>query len=395
MKTVISGFGCICSLGDNTIQIKQNLYEQNIKPTFPSNRFVSSFCNEYPVFQVSENVLSQKRDDESLSFLFLRKALNEALEKAQIQIKDLQKLRIGVCIGASVDASFNCFDFYKDWRKNNHTSLYPLDKHIKYSIAQEVLNQLNLKGISQTIVTACASGTDAIGIGAEWIENDFCDIVFAGGADELNLIPYTGFIKLMVASKAHCKPFDKNRNGINLGEGAAVFVLEKESSAMKRKIKKQGTVLGYGSSCDGYHITSPRPDGRGLRKAISFALKQAQLLPSEIAFINAHATASIDNDLAESKVFNDIFKSIPVSATKGLTGHTLGAAGAVEACLTLINLNEGKITKTKNFEMPDEKINLVPTLENTKIDLDKVAISDSLSFGGCNSALVLGGAHYE
>ena len=397
MKTVVSAISCISSLGDNLPQITHNLYEQNLKPSLPKGRLNSVFTSEYPVFQAPPTLLSQKKDNESFSFLFLRTALAEALKNAGLSHSDLKKARIGAIIGTSVDASFNYFDFYKSWRKDENTPLDPLHKYIRYSVSQEVLNFLKLDGISQTIVTACASGTDAIGMGASWIENDFCDIVIAGGSDELNLIPYDGFIKLMIAVKQHCKPFDKNRKGINLGEGAGIFILESADFAAARKAPKVGTILGYGSSCDGYHITSPHPEGLGLKRSINFALKQAFASDylSKIAFINAHATASIDNDAVEAKVYNCVFPSVPVNATKSLTGHCLGAAGAVEACLTLISLNEGKIPKTNNFSTPDEKLNLIPVSENTPIPSHKAAVSSSLSFGGCNSVLILGGANYE
>jgi 3-oxoacyl-(acyl-carrier-protein) synthase len=394
MKPNISSLGCICSLGSTIAEISKNLFTQDIKPSFITDRFNTSLVG-YPVFQLPQDILNQKNPNQTLTFFFLQKALDEALENAHLSKQDLSKARVGVCIGTSVDASFKCFDFYKSWRKNENPSLDPLEKYIDYSISQEVLNKLQLKGISQTIVTACASGTDAIGIGSTWIENDFCDIVIAGGADELNLIPYTGFIKLMVASKDHCKPFDKNRNGINLGEGAGVVILESNNFAKKRNAPKVGTLKAYASACDGYHLTSPHPQGRGLKKALTDALESAGILSSKIAFINAHATASIDNDAAEAKVFNEILKGVPVVATKSLTGHCLGGAGAIEACLTLISLNQRQIPKTKNFQTYDDNIGFLPTLENTPITSKKIAISDSLSFGGCNSVLILEGENYE
>ena len=395
MKTIISGSGCVCALGDDIAEISKNLFEGTSKPSFIKDRFNSSFASEYPVFQVSEKILSQKRHDESFSFLFLRKALEEAMTSAGLSATDLKNAKVGVCTGTSVDASFNMFDFYKEWRGNSAPSLEPFERYIKYSVSGEVLKFLGVSGISQTVVTACASGTDAIGIGAEWIENEMCDIVIAGGTDELNLIPFTGFIKLMIASKEPCKPFDKNRNGINLGEGAGVLILESKSFAEKRKAKAKGYVLGYGNACDGYHATAPEPGGRGLLKAISFALKQADINRESLAFVNAHATGTQDNDAAEAKVFNELLKDVPVTATKSRTGHALGAAGAVEACLTLICLNENKIPKTNNFTEADEKLNLVPVLDNTSIDPKKAAVSTSLAFGGCNAALALGGMEYE
>ncbi|MDR0486139.1 MAG: beta-ketoacyl-[acyl-carrier-protein] synthase family protein [Elusimicrobiota bacterium] len=385
MKIYISGIGCVCALGENIKEISKNLFEQNIEPSFPISRLKSSFEREYPVFQVSQDILKQKKDDESFSFLFLRKALDEALENAALSAADLKKYRVGVCIGTSVDASFKCFDLYKSWKQKEPVSNSLLDKYLNYSISQNVLDYLEIKGISQTIVTACASGTDAVGICSKWIESGLCDIGIAGGADEIDLIPYTGFIKLMLASKESCKPFDKNRKGINLGEGAGVFILSGKDNG-----KNCGTVLGYGNASDGYHNTSPHPEGRGLKKALLSALKESGAQIEEIAFINAHGTASVDNDAAEAKVFNALLKDIPVCATKGLTGHCLGAAGAVEAVLSQISLHCRKIPKTKNFKEADANLHLIPALENTDIEKN-IALSDSLSFGGCNSVLVLGG----
>lgn len=396
MKTVISGFGCVCSMGNSTGEISKNLFLNEKKPSYiKKDRFESSYASEYPAFQVSESVLSRKEENESYSFLFLKKALSEAMEMAGLTKEDFKKIRVGVCIGTSVDASFNCFDFYKDWREGMKISMEPLDKYINYAVSDEVLKFLEVEGLSQTVVTACASGTDAIGTGAEWVENGFCDIVIAGGTDELNLIPFTGFIKLMIAGKEPCKPFDKNRSGINLGEGAGIFILESPHSLKKRNGTKYGTVLGYGNACDGYHATAPDPEGRGLRKAVSFAMEQAGVSKDKISFINAHATGTLDNDAAEAKVFNDLLGGVPVSATKGYTGHTLGAAGAVEACISLICLNEEQIPKTQNFNTVDEKINIIPVTENTYIDKSKAALSDSLAFGGCNACIVLGGKDYE
>ncbi|MCL2334560.1 MAG: beta-ketoacyl-[acyl-carrier-protein] synthase family protein [Endomicrobia bacterium] len=395
MKTIISGFGCVCSVGDNVAEISKKLFGEEIRASFIKDRFASSFAYEYPVFQVSGEILRQKKPSESFSFLFFKKAVEESMKTAGLSGEELKNARVGVCAGTSVDASFNIFDFYKEWRSGSAGSMEPLNKYMGYSLSGEVLKMLGITGMSQTVVTACASGTDAIGIGAQWIESGICDVVIAGGADELNLIPFTGFIKLMIAGKEPCRPFDKNRNGINLGEGAGVLILESQNFAEKRKAAAQGYVLGYGNACDGYHATAPEPDGRGLRKAVSFALNQAGINKERVAFINAHATGTRDNDAAEAKVFNSLLKGISVSATKSRTGHALGAAGAVEACLTLICLNENRIPKTINFSTPDETLDIVPVRENIGIEPKKAAVSTSLAFGGCNAALVLGGKEYE
>jgi 3-oxoacyl-(acyl-carrier-protein) synthase len=415
MKTIISGAGCVCALGSDMRQVSENLFAGRSSLSYPSGRLESSYSKEYPVFEVSREILSQKKNGESYSYLFLRKALEEALKRSGLKPEDLKNARAGVCMGSSVDVSFNCFDFYKLWRGKYIRSaggifrqempsgafskeesagfLAPLDKYIGYSVSRQVLKDLQIDGIAQTVVTACASGTDAIGIGAGWIENDICDVVICGGTDELNMIPYTGFIKLMIASKERCRPFDKNRNGINLGEGAGVLILESEKYRKRRGKSAfdaaEGFVLGYGNCADAYHATAPDPQGKGLKKAVSFALNRAGLEKENIAFINAHATGTKDNDAAEAAVFNSLLKGVPVSATKSLTGHTLGAAGAVEACLTLICLNCSKIPATHNFQTPDENIGLIPAILETKIN-SKYAVSTSLAFGGCNAALALG-----
>ena len=275
MKTIISGFGCVCSLGDNVLQITENLFSSKASPSFPTDRLSSSYSTQYPVFQVSKNILSQKKENESESFLFLRMAVDEAFKAASLKPEDIKNVRTGACIGTTVDVSFNCFDFYKAWKQNKKPSLSPLDKYISYSTAREVIKSLGLKNaFGQTVVSACASGTDAIGIAGSWIENGLCDAAIAGGCDALNLIPYTGFIKLMIASTNPCKPFDKNRNGINLGEGAGVFILVSEKFARQRGLKKRGVLLGYGNAADAYHPTAPHPEGKGLKKALLSALKE-------------------------------------------------------------------------------------------------------------------------
>ena len=190
-----------------------------------------------------------------------------------------------------------------------------------------------------------------------------------------------------------CKPFSKNRSGINIGEGAAALLLLSPSAAKSLGVTPAGFVLGYGNACDGYHPTAPDPQGRGLNKAISFALKQAGLQGADMAFVNAHATASQANDAAEALVFNQLLPGVPVCATKGLTGHTLGAAGALEAVITLMCLNRGLVTPAWGFEEEDPALHLTP-VTTTRAVHGQAAVSCSLAFGGCNAALVLGGRQY-
>jgi 3-oxoacyl-(acyl-carrier-protein) synthase len=396
MKIPVSGIGCICALGGNTEEIKNNLFNSSSLSSFPISRLNSFYSKSYPVYQAPDEILKSKKKEESFGFLFLRLAIDEALGQTGLTITDLKKARVGIIAGTSVNASFNCFDFYRDWREGKEISFEPLLYYLNTPLSGALQKYYGVKGPQMTITTACASGTDAIGIAAQWIEQDLCDVVIACATDEINLIPFTGFIRLMIASRELCMPFSIDRKGINLGEGAGVFVLESPKFLQERKAAAKGYVLGYGTRADAYHPTAPDPKGTGLKIALNTAMKYAGVTKNEIAFINAHGTGTQDNDAAEAKVFNEILKDVPVMASKSHTGHTLGAAGAVEAVLSLICLNVGEIAKTTRFKGVDPALNIKPVTENTKISKDKkIALSDSLSFGGCNSVIALGSARYE
>jgi 3-oxoacyl-(acyl-carrier-protein) synthase len=242
-------------------------------------------------------------------------------------------------------------------------------------------------GPALTISNACTSGADAIGLAAQWIRSGVCELAVAGGVDTLNAFTYSGFNKLMIYSPEPCKPFALDRKGLNLGEGAGVLILESESSALKRGLKPKALVSGFGAASDAYHLTAPHPQGRGLRAAISSALLQAGLRTSDLSFINAHGTATLENDLAESLVYNEIFADTPVWASKGSTGHCLGAAGAVEAVLTVLALSAGLVPASVAEHERGEFI--LPKLTLCPVELaTPYAMSVSSGFGGCNAALV-------
>lgn len=385
MKASVLAYNAVCALGGGLEEIEKNLFSPACKPAFLDGRLESVYTKSYPVFTAPAEVISQKREDESYGFLYLRTAVDGALRSAGLSKKDLAGLRVGVVAGTTVDASFNCFNFYKEYRKNPSVSSAPLVHYLNTPLSGALQKYLGVSGPQLTITTACASGTDAMGIGALWVEQGLCDIVIACGTDEINMIPFSGFVRLMIASKEQCAPFSRGRTGINLGEGAGVVILGSD------KFKAKGYVRGYGSSADAYHATAPDPAGAGLKRAMHMALRSACVLPKDIAFINAHGTGTQDNDAAEAKVFNELIPGVPVMATKSKTGHTLGAAGAVEAVLTLISLNKKLVPAATNFLGEDPALGLTPVLKDTVVTKN-IALSNSLAFGGCNSVVVLEGA---
>lgn len=340
-----------------------------------------------PVFEV-RGVPPRKEPGLMRTMELLNIALDEALASAQLSAGC--GLRIGVALGTTVACQLNDLDFYSTWREKHSAPLDSVDGYLNGNLAEAVAARLGTSGPALVVVNACSSGTDAIGAAMSWLKAGLCDIAIAGGADELNRIPLAGFKALSVASDEPCAPFDANRKGLNLGEGAGVLVLETAESAARRGVKSTLRVCGYGSSSDAYHLTAPHPEGEGLIRAINAALQQAAIQPSEIAFVNAHGTSTPDNDRVEGLALQKVFgPDIKVLSTKGYTGHTLGAAGGIEAVFTAAGLSKGWIPGSAGFQTLDTEIGLVPTIGKTKIS-GRCALSTSLAFGGNNAALVIG-----
>jgi 3-oxoacyl-[acyl-carrier-protein] synthase-1/3-oxoacyl-[acyl-carrier-protein] synthase II len=214
-------------------------------------------------------------------------------------------------------------------------------------------------------------------------------MVIAGGADELSLVTYNGFISMMIADENPCKPFDRDRKGLNLGEGSAILILESEHSWVQRHKAPRAIVLGYGSSSDAHHLTAPHPHGEGLKRALIEAMSFSGAEPDEIAFVNAHGTGTPDNDRVESKVLSELLPGVPFASTKGYTGHTLGAAGAIEAAFTVACLERSMISGNAGFANPDPDLPATPAKTPTVVK-GSMAISQSLAFGGCNGVLIIG-----
>jgi 3-oxoacyl-[acyl-carrier-protein] synthase II len=381
----ITGLGCICAAGPDLPSCMDALYSGKRGPA-PSLRFSSNHPTRYPVFEVPDF-------DEPPELLrtsaFALKAAREAITDAGLDSETLRSLRVGVCVGTTVGSAMNNEQFCRDYRAGLDPDLAPIQRILRSNPAACIAREFGLTGPCQTVVNACASGTDAIGLGASWIRGGICDIVLAGGADELGRITYNGFISLMITDDSSCKPFDLNRKGLNLGEGAAMLVLESDAVRAGRGKIARSFVLGYGSACDAHHLTAPRPDGEGLRYAIAEALSCCATPAESIAFVNAHGTGTPDNDRVESRVLADVLPGVPFLSTKGYTGHTLGAAGAIEAAFTVACLERGMVPANAGFATPDPDLGGTPVEACSRIE-GTVALSESLAFGGNNSVILIG-----
>ena len=259
---------------------------------------------------------------------------------------------------------------------------------------------IGAKGESMAMVTACASGTHCIGESFRMIKHGYQDIVLAGGTEAgITPLGIAGFTNIKALTKVEDKnrasiPFDKERSGFVMGEGAGVVVLEEYEHAKKRGAKIYAEIVGYGATSDAYHITSPAPGGEGGARAMKIAMEEAKVNPEEITYINAHGTSTHLNDSCETQAVKTALgeenaKKVMVSSTKGHTGHLLGAAGGVEAIVCAKAIDEGFVPATINYKVPDEEcdLDIVPN-EGRKVEV-KYAMSNSLGFGGHNSSILL------
>lgn len=381
----ITGLGCICAAGNTVDACMEALFRGQRAPA-PPVRFGTTHPSPFPVFEV----FGFEDSPELLrtSALGLHAAY-EALRDAGLDREALDELRVGVCVGTTVGSAMNNEGFCRAYRAGQDPDLAPIDCLLNSNPADVVAREFGFTGPCQTVVNACSSGTDVIGLGASWITADICDLVVAGGADELGRITYNGFISLKISDEHPCKPFDAHRKGLNLGEGAAMLVLESEQSRLRRKCSARAFMLGYGSACDAYHQTAPKPDGDGLKRAITEALACQGTPASAVAFVNAHGTGTPDNDRVESQTLGAVLPGVPFFSTKGYTGHTLGAAGAIEAVFTVACLEQGRVPGNAGFTTPDPDLGTTPVRQPMAVH-GSIALSESLAFGGNNAVVVLG-----
>ena len=260
--------------------------------------------------------------------------------------------------------------------------------------ADEIAKVLGIKGYLTSLSTACSSAANAIMLGARLIQSGALDRVLVGGMDALANFTLNGFSSLMIYSPEKVSPFDLNRKGVNLGEGAAFLVLESASACEQHQKRKLGQVCGWGNANDAYHQTASSPEGTGAQLAMNKALQVAGLGASEITYVNAHGTGTENNDLSESTALLKVFegKVPPFSSTKAYTGHTLATCGALEAIYSLLMIQEKCLFPNLNFRKAISETKLEPITTTMKVDEVSYILSNSFGFGGNNSTIILGKA---
>jgi len=270
-------------------------------------------------------------------------------------------------------------------------------KHPCHVISANVARHFGLGGPNLVVPTACAAGNYAVAIGRDWIESGRSDIVLAGGSDPFSKVAFTGFARLSAIAPDRCRPFDRNRHGLLVGEGAAILILESLDSAHIRGAKIYAEIRGSGFSCDAYHLTIPHPEGTGVRLAMARALEDARIGPEQVDYVSAHGTGTPANDRTEAgalrSLFGDRIGSTPVSSIKSMIGHTMGAAGAIEAIACVLAIDTGFVPPTINYETPDPECDLDVVPNAARETRVHVALNNAYAFGGNNSCIVIAGLH--
>lgn len=357
-----------------------------------------NIAKEWPMAGIDLSILKNPITPAYKLQFITEEALSIALSNANLDpISNVEHLKIGLSIGTVLG---NMLHKEKQMikEKSQGSEIRSQNKKRRSEvgslsyITSHLVDRYRLNGPNITVSTACASGTDAIGIAARKIMSEKADIMIAGGVDVLSDFAILGFHTLQALTDEKVRPFDKNRSGLALGEGAAFVVLESEEHALGRGVKSYGKVLGYASRADANHLTGPHREGRGLADAISQAIIEASLKPDEINYINAHGTGTVYNDLMETKAIKSVFGKaaykVPISSTKSMLGHSFGAAGVIEAICCLFSIKTGVIHPTINFQERDPECDLDYVPNVARHHDVRVAMSVSAGFGGQNSAII-------
>ena len=322
-------------------------------------------------------------------------AAREALEEAKIMERDISPERVAVIMGAGAGGVFEAEKYRRQlYEARLHPRPSLLMPFPACNLSDAIGNLYGFSGVRSTIATACSSSATAIGYGADLIRLGKADVVVAGGAESLSELTFSGFNALRSVDRKTCRPFDRNREGLVLGESGSILVLESEQLAALHGVAGYAEVMGYGISADAYHMTSPDLKGEGAERSMANALGAAGIPPGAVDYINAHGTGTPINDKVETvaikRLFGERSRSLPVSSVKSALGHCLGAAGAVEAITTILAIYHGVVPPTLNYEEadPDCDLDYVPN-EPREVSIG-VALSNSFAFGGNNTTLVFG-----
>ncbi len=402
-RVVVTGIGLVTPIGSGRQQFWEALIagRSGIGPVtgFDTTTFPVHLGAEIRHFRPEVYLRRQEPDTMGRGSQLAIAAARLAWEDAGLAPKDYLGTHAGVCMGTtSGEPQF--VERANDLRQKTGSnagagrifSQYPC-----HFIPSRIAVELDLRGPCLMIPTACAAGNYAIGCAFDWIRSHQADLVLAGGTDAFSRITYMGFARLGAIAPEQCQPFDRHREGMIPGEGAAVVLLESLDAARRRRATIYAEVLGYGLSCDAHHMTAAHPQGEGAVRAMSQALSESGVEPAEVDYVSAHGTGTPTNDRLESVAFRTLFGEraprLPMSSIKSMLGHTMGAASAIEAAACALALSTGVIPPTINYQEPDPDCDIDCVPNHARVTHPRIVLNNAYAFGGNNASLCM--ARYE
>jgi len=403
-RVVVTGLGLVTPLGTGVEKNWEALMagRSGIGPItrFDVSDFPARIAGEVKDFEPLDWI--EKKDVKKMD-LFIQYAVaaaEQAMRQSELKVSDDIADRVGVLVGVGIGGLLTIEEnhlLFLDTRLKRITPFF-IPKLISNLAPGQIGMRYGARGINLATTSACSSGSHAVGEAYRMIRDGYLDAAITGGAEAaLTSLGLGGFIAMRALStrndapQAASRPFDAERDGFVMSEGAAALILEEREAALARGAKILAEVAGYAANCDAYHMTAPSPEGQGAAKCMMMCLEDGELDPNEIDYINAHGTSTPPGDLAETqaikRVFGERAARIAVSSTKSMTGHTLGAAGAIESAYTVLAMTRGLIPPTINYEHPDPECDLDYVPNRPRPAKIRIALNNSFGFGGTNTTL--------
>lgn len=405
-RVVITGLGCVTPVGtgkdDFWVNIKSGVSGIDKITRFDYTNYQTQIAGEVKDFTPEDYISKKelKKMDRFTQFAMVASKL--AVADSELNLNKIDGNRMGTVIGTGIGGVETIEAQHKNLleKGNRRVSPFFIPMMIGNMAAGQVAIEFGAKGPSTNICTACASGTNSVGDAFKIIQRGDADIMIAGGTEAaVAEFAVAGFCNMKAMSTNNdnpqkaSRPFDKDRDGFVMGEGCGILILEELESAIKRNAKIYAEIVGYGMTSDAYHITTPAESGEGAARAMQVAINDAGIEPAQIDYINAHGTSTYYNDLYETMAIKSVFgedaKNVSISSTKSMTGHLLGASGAIEAIVCALAIKDNFVPPTINLENPGEGMDLDYTPNKGKERTINYALSNSLGFGGHNATIVL------
>jgi len=395
-RVAITGLGIFCSIGEDAEEFFQSLKEghSGIGPItlFDTSKYACKIGAEIRDYQPDEFFAKKELKKLSRADQFGLIASEEAVKASGIHSYPSEE--VGICLGAGAGGMFEAEIYHREVLIKGKSKASLLWPFIPSYTTDRVAERFGFSGPKSTISTACSSSATAVGYGADLIRSGKCKATVCGGSEGLCELTFGGFSSLKAMDPSPCKPFDRKRAGMSLGEGAGILILEDLDEVEKRGAKILAEFLGYGIGGEAYHITAPEPTGTNEARIMTGALEESGLVPADVDYINAHGTGTPLNDKVETlsikNAFGERAYSVPVSSIKSSVGHCLGAAGAIEAIASILSIVHQFIPPTLNHREGDEDCDLDYVPEKARGGQVNVVLSNSFAFGGNCTTLVLG-----